>query len=164
MIRMNKILFKTNRWYLLSTKSRSEEVACKNLKNQGHETFLPMLTLINKNKVLFPGYIFIKPQKEASYISIKSTKGVKGFIKFENTFPRVSNNLINFLRLNISNFEILAKNRIKYNQGQLVKIKSGPFKDFEAIFENYDKDQNVYILLKFLERIQRIKIKETELI
>lgn len=160
---MCKVVFKTNRWYLLSTKSRFEKIAYDNLINQGHETFLPMLTLINKPKVLFPGYIFVKPKKNTSYISIKSTKGVKEFIKFENTFPRVSNNLINFLRLHIDHFEILAKNRKKYRKGQLVQIKTGPFEDFEAIFDNYDKDQNVFILLKFLERTQRIKLKETEL-
>ena len=34
-------LFKTNRWYLLSTKPRSEKIAYGNLNNQGHETFAP---------------------------------------------------------------------------------------------------------------------------
>ena len=48
-------LFKTSRWYLLSTKSRSEKIAYDNLNNQGHETFLPTLTHTNKPKALFPG-------------------------------------------------------------------------------------------------------------
>ena len=52
-------LFKTSRWYLLSTKSRSEKTACDNLNNQGHETFLPTLTHTNNPKTLFPGYIFV---------------------------------------------------------------------------------------------------------
>ena len=55
-------LFKTNRWYLLSTKPRSVEIAYKNLNNQGIETFLPTLVHTNKPKALFPGYIFINPR------------------------------------------------------------------------------------------------------
>ena len=63
-------LFKTSCWYLLSTKSRSENIAYDNLNNQGHETFLPTLTHTNKPKALFPGYIFVKPRLGSSYVSI----------------------------------------------------------------------------------------------
>ncbi|MDA9031598.1 hypothetical protein N9I31_07190 [Candidatus Pseudothioglobus singularis] len=156
-------LFKTDRWYLLSTKSRSENIANDNLNFQGHETFLPTITPNKKRIALFPGYIFIKPKAGSSYISIKSTKGVNKFIKFKNTFPGVPENLIEFLRSSINDFEMLAKNNTRYKKGQLVNIESGPFKDFEAIFDTYDKDSNVFILLKFIERTQRIKIKESDL-
>ena len=62
-------LFKTSRWYLLSTKPRSEKTACDNLNNQGHETFLPTLAHTNNPKALFPGYIFVKPRLGSSYVS-----------------------------------------------------------------------------------------------
>ena len=114
-------LFNTNRWYLLSTKLRSEKIAYENLINQGHETFLPTLTIKNKLLAIFPGYIFVKPKKGGSYISIKSTKGVKQFVKFENTFPRVSDDLIEFLKSQICHFEIIAKQKMSY-QLTLVKI------------------------------------------
>ena len=78
-----KELFKTNRWYLLSTKSRSEKIAYNNLFNQDHETFLPTLAHTNKPAPLFQGYIFVKPRLGASYISIKSTRVVNQFIKFD---------------------------------------------------------------------------------
>ena len=156
-------LFKTNRWYLLSTKSRSEKIAHDNLNNQGHETFLPTLTNTNKRKALFPGYIFVKPRLGSSYVSIKSTRGVKQFIKFGDIFPGISESLIEFLRTRIEHFETLAMHQKKYQKGQIVYVENGPFKNFEAIFDTYDKDQNVFILLKFLERNQRIKLKEADL-
>ena len=156
-------LFKTSRWYLLSTKSRSEKIAYDNLNNQGHETFLPTLTHTNKPKALFPGYIFVKPRLGSSYVSIKSTRGVKQFIKFGDIFPGISESLIEFLRTRIEHFETLAMNQEKYQKGQIVSIENGPFKNFEAIFDAYDKDQNVYILLKFLERTQKIKVREADL-
>ena len=58
-------LFRTSRWYLLSTKSRSEKIAYDNLNNQGHELLLPTITHRNKPMILFPGYIFIKPRRGA---------------------------------------------------------------------------------------------------
>jgi transcriptional antiterminator RfaH len=164
MIHMSEELFKTNRWYLLSTKSRSEKIAFDNLNNQGHETFLPTLAHTNKPAALFPGYVFVKPRLGASYISIKSTRGVKQFIKFGDIFPSISQHLIEFLRTRIEYFEKLAKHQKKYQKGQIVYIEKGPFKDFEAIFDAYDKGQNVFILLKFLEKTQRIKLKEADLI
>jgi transcriptional antiterminator RfaH len=158
-----KELFKTSRWYLLSTKPRSEKIAYENLNNQGHETFLPTLTLESQIKALFPGYIFVKPRLEASYISIKSTKGVAQFIKFGDTFPSISESLIEFLRTRIDHFETLAMHQKKYRKGQIVYVESGPFKNFKAIFDSYDRDKNVFILLKFLESNQRIKLKEADL-
>ena len=156
-------LFKTNRWYLLSTKPRSEEIAYKNLNNQGIETFLPTLVHTNKPKALFTGYIFIKPRLGASYVSIKSTRGVKKFIKFGSIFPSISESLIEFLRTRIEHFETLAMHQNKYQKGQIVYVAKGPFKNFEAVFDTYDKNQNVFILLKFLERTQKIKLREADL-
>ena len=156
-------LFKTNRWYLLSTKSRSEKTAYDNLNNQSHETFLPTLAHTNKPKVLFPGYIFVKPRLGASYVSINSTRGVKQFIKFGDVFPGISESLIEFLKTRIDHFETIVMNQKKYKKGQIVYVENGPFKNFEAVFDAYDKDQNVFILLKFLESTQRIKLKEADL-
>ena len=156
-------LFKTNRWYLLSTKSRSDKTAYDNLNNQGHETFLPTLAHTNKPKALFPGYIFVKPRPGASYTSINSTRGVKQFIRFGDIFPGISENLIEFLRTRIEHFETLAMHQKKYQKGQIVSIENGPFKNFEAVFDAYDRDKNVFILLTFLERTQRIKVREADL-
>ena len=158
-----KELFKTNRWYLLSTKSRSEKIAYNNLFNQDHETFLPTLAHTNKPAPLFPGYIFVKPRLGASYVSIKSTRGVNQFIKFGDVFPIISESLIEFLRARIEHFQTLARNQNKYQKGQIVSIENGPFKNFEAIFDAYDKDNNIFILLKFLERTQKIKLREADL-
>jgi transcriptional antiterminator RfaH len=160
---MIKESFKTNRWYLLTTKPRSEMIAYDNLKNQGHEIFLPTLVHTNQPAPLFPGYIFVKPRFGASYVSINSTKGVKQFIKFGNVFPSISESLIEYLRNRLEHFEILAKHKKKYQKGQKVFINQGPFKNFEAIFDTYGQDKNIFILLKFLERSQRIKIKESDL-
>ena len=55
------------------------------------------------------------------------------------------------------------KDQKKYQKGDLVNIETGPFKDINAVFDSYDKNQNVFILLRFLERSQKIRLKESYL-
>ena len=88
---------------------------------------------------------------------------MKKFIKFGDTFPDISEDLIEFLRTQLKHFEKLSRRQKKYQKGQIVYIEDGPFKDFEAVFDAYGQDQNVFILMKFLERTQRIKIKQADL-
>ena len=38
-------------------------------------------------------------------------------------------------------------------------IKSGPFKDFNAIFEKYDEDKSAIVLINFLRHQQWVKIQ-----
>ena len=47
----------------------------------------------------------------------------------------------------------------RHQKADEVFIKSGPLKDFNAIFEKYDADQSVIVLINFLRYQQRVKIK-----
>ena len=88
---------------------------------------------------------------------------MKQFIRFGDIFPGISERLIEFLKTRIEHFETLAMNQEKYQKGQIVYVKNGPFKNFEAVFDAYDTDKNIFILLKFLERTQKIKLREADL-
>ena len=88
---------------------------------------------------------------------------MKQFIKFGDIFPGISESLIEFLRTRIEHFETLAMHQKKYRKGQVVYVENGPFKNFEAVFDAYDRDKNVFILLKFLERTQKIQVREADL-
>ena len=68
--------FHTNIWYLVKTKSQMEEMAEINLNNQSIEYFLPRFTFGSREgKVIFPGYIIIKPKTGDTFQSIRSTRG-----------------------------------------------------------------------------------------
>jgi len=82
---------------------------------------------------------------------------------FGDIFPCISESLIEFIRTRIEHFETLTKNQKKYQKGQIVYVENGTFKNFEAVFDAYDKGQNVFILLKFLEKTQRIKLNKNNL-
>jgi len=156
--------FYTNIWYLVKTKPRMEEMAEMNLTNQNIKYFLPRFTCGRREgKVIFPGYIFIKPKTGNTYQAIRSTKGVSDFVRFEMSFANASDDTIDELKTVIDVMNDRMDQTSPYQKGEEVFIKSGPFKDFNGIFEKYDADQSVIVLINFLRHQQRVKIK-TEMI
>ena len=149
-----------NIWYLLKVKPRMEEMTEINLNNQRIEYFLPRFTCDKREgKVIFPGYIFIKPKKGDTFQSIRSTKGVSDFVRFEMAFAKASDEKIDDLKklVDVMNDRMDQINR--HQKADEVFIKSGPFKGFNAIFEKYDKDKSAIVLINFLRHQQRVKIR-----
>jgi len=137
-----------------------EEMAETNLNNQRIEYFLPRFTCGKREgKVIFPGYIFIKPKTGDTFQSIRSTRGVSDFVRFEMAFANLSDETIDDLKqvVDVMNDRMDQINRHK--KADEVFIKSGPFKGFNAIFEKYDKDKSVIVLINFLRHQQRVKIQ-----
>ena len=152
--------FQTDIWYLVKTKPRIEGVAEVNFTNQGIQYFLPRFTNGKREgKVIFPGYIFVKPKTGDTYQSIRSTRGVSDFVRFEMAFANVSDETIDDLKkvVDVMNDRMDQTNR--HQKGEEVFIKSGPFKDFNGIFEKYDADQSAIVLINFLRHQQRVKIQ-----
>ena len=48
----------------------------------------------------------------------------------------------------------------RHQEADEVFIKSGPFKDFNAIFEKYDEDKSAIVLINFLRHQQRARINQ----
>jgi len=152
--------FKANIWYLVKTKPRMEGVAEVNFTNQSIEYYLPRFTCGKREgKVIFPGYIFIKPKSGNTYQSIRSTKGVADFVRFEIAFANASNEKIDELKEMVDVMNDRMDQTSLYKKGEEVFIKSGPFKDFNGIFEKYEADQSAIVLINFLRHQQRLKIK-----
>jgi len=152
--------FHINIWYLVKTKPRMEEMAEMNLTNQNIEYFLPRFTCGKREgKVVFPGYIFIRPRPENTFQSIRSTRGVSDFVRFEMAFANASDETIDELKEVVDVMNDRMDQTNLYQKGEEVVIKSGPFKDFNGIFEKYDADKSAIVLINFLRHQQRVKIK-----
>jgi len=152
--------FHTDIWYLVKTKPRMEEEAEINLINQSIEYFLPRFTNGKREgKVIFPGYIFIKPKITDTYQSIRSTRGVGDFVRFEMSFANISDESIDDLKELVDVMNDRMDQTSLHQKGEEVFIKSGPFKDFKGIFEKYEADNAVIVLINFLRHQQRLKIK-----
>jgi transcriptional antiterminator RfaH len=148
-------------WYLIQTKPRQELIAKENLSNQGYECFLPMLhseKIVRKAlsilaAPLFPRYLFIQLDKDfgsKSWSPIRSTRGVSNLVRFGIEPAKVPDELVNFMRQRAQNYKWVKP---LFESGQSIKIHSGPFANFEAIYQGMDANQRIIVLLEFMGKL-----------
>jgi len=152
-------------WYLIKTKSRQENIAIKNLKNQNFNVYCPFTTISNKIVALFPGYVFIQLDKNTqNWAPIRSTKGVLNFVRFGLNFAKISNNIIDFIKANEFATSKKLQNLNSLKKGDEVQITEGVFKNCIAIFESFKSDERVLLLMTILGQQQSINLKNDSLI
>ncbi len=112
---------------------------------------------INKDKTLFPGYIYIEANLsgELPHV-IKSIPGVIGFlsgVKGGDPMP-LSKKEVNRILGKIDELAMKEENvMIPYKIGDLVTVTNGPFRGFEGTIEKVNKDRKkVTVMVKFFGR------------
>lgn len=169
------------KWYVVLTKPKQEERAEEHLIAQGGEVFLPLLQLekVRKGKrvdviePLFPGYLFVNVEGcEQLISSIRSTRGVRQLLKFGNKPLEIQKTLISDLRgrcysqienQSDSSQEGRLDKQAVFKQGQVVEVNSGPFKDYQAIFKQFDGEARAIILLNLLSYQQELLVELEQL-
>ena len=158
-----------SKWYVVLTKPKQEERAEEHLTLQGGEVFLPRITLekVRKGKrtqvtePLFPGYLFVNVAGcEHLISSIRSTRGVRQLLRFGTTPLEVKPSLISDLKKRCGDAqENTAEAQQKlFTPGQGIEITSGPFKDYQAIFKQFDGEQRAIILINLLNQQQELLV------
>ena len=171
-----------SKWYVVLTKPKQEDRAEEHLRAQGGEVFLPRIALekmrkgkrVNVIESLFPGYLFVNVEGCEHLVgSIRSTRGVRQLLRFGIEPIEIRQDLIDDLRhrcgdVNV-NGESLSRNGQRGNsqavlkEGQVVEITSGPFKDYQAIFKQFDGEQRAIILLNLLSQQQELLVELEQL-
>lgn len=153
----------TAQWHVVLTRPRQELRAALNLSGQGGEVFLPMLRAerIVRGKrclvdeVLFPGYLFLKTGTAGGlYGRVRSTYGVRGFLRFAEQPVVVADAIVEDIRRRIAvpqTAEVLQK-------GDRVQLTDGPFRDYEAIFQGYSGEERAVVLVRLLGQQNRLVI------
>jgi len=152
-------------WYLIKTKPKQETIATQNLVNQGYTVFCPKAVFNNKTMSLFPSYLFIElDDKSQNWMPIRSTKGVSNFVRFGLKFAKVSNQIINCIKIQQQQTIEKMIDLCSHHKGDYIEIKSGPFKGQQAIFQNYNSNDRVIVLLKLIGQQQKITLDTQEII
>lgn len=166
-----------SKWYVVLTKPKQELRAEEHLRAQGGEVFLPRIALekmrkgkrVNVIESLFPGYLFVNVEGCEHLVgSIRSTRGVRQLLRFGIEPIEIRQDLIDDLRCRCSdvniNGESLSGNiQAVFKEGQFVEITSGPFKDYQAIFKQFDGEQRAIILLNLLSQQQELLVELEQL-
>jgi len=160
----------TEKWFVITSKPRSEQRAVDNLTSQHIEVYLPKIKRLKKRQgkkviieeVLFPNYLFIKLTIEKSnFNAIRSTRGVGSFVRFGLNYATINNELIAQLKTDLA--ESTEQNTIEIltniDKGEQLIITEGPLQGLTGIYQCKDGLERSVLLLNILGKENKVVIE-----
>lgn len=144
------------KWYCLYTKAKHEDLVAHQLRSVGVEALNAKLrvrkcrsTQIVEQKVpLFPCYLFAKFDANKFSHLISFTRGVRYILGKDRPFT-VQDEIIDTIKQHIDRDDTMEIQPPRFEKGDRVLLREGPFKDFYGIFEKEIKGtERVTILLE----------------
>jgi transcriptional antiterminator NusG len=150
------------RWYVLHTQSGYENKVKSNLEARTQsmnmeerifEIVIPLEDVVEfKNgkkvvvqKKVFPGYLLVRMRlDDDSWFVVRNTPGVTGFVGAGNKpSPLPRRDVESFLAVKVEGDEPTRKGRprLEYAMGETVRVKEGPFADFQGEIVEINEDQ-----------------------
>ena len=90
--------------------------------------------------------------KNQNWTPIRSTKGISNFVRFGLSFAIVPNKIISMIKIQQQQTIEKLFNICSHQKGDSVEIQSAAFKGQQAIFQNYNSNDRVTVLLKLMEK------------
>lgn len=159
-------------WYLVQLKPNSHSIATRNLNRQGFVTFLPLQEItrrqgtrfVSELRPLFPGYMFISLDPEASiWRKVNSTYGVTRVVSFRDKPAAVPDALVSGLIARCDDHgRMLASASLA--TGDEVKVVGGPFSEFVGTIETIDAEKRIWLLLEFMGQTTRIRVNANQVV
>ena len=156
-------------WYVVNTYSGHEYKAIEALKtriktmgleDQIFQAIVPIQSKmiirrgqkVKSQEKTFPGYVIIQMVlTDDSWITVRTTQGVTGFIGIENKPSAISDKEVEQI-LKVTQ-EDKPKFQAPFAIGDAVKITSGPFADFIGTIDSIDTEKGkIRVLVSFFER------------
>jgi len=142
------------KWYVISTKPYQENHAALNLETVGVMAFCPKIkqkkTLQGRElsviAPLFPGYLFARFDIQAQFRAVTYARGVRKLVSFGSAPATVDDMVVDSIKARLSDGCLVLPQPL-FEQGQVVKIQSGPLQGLEAVFERQMSDQQRAVLL-----------------
>ncbi len=165
---------KPGRWYVVHTQSGYEKKVEANLKTRVatmdmgdsiYEIIIPMEDVVEfkqgrkqtVQKKVFPGYILVRCEMDdQSWFCVRNTPGVTGFVgqshKGQRPTPLSRHEVETFLSAKGDGQEALKRKapKMEYDIGESVRVKEGPFADFNGTIAEINTD---HLKLKVLVNI-----------
>ena len=151
----------SSKWYVIRSKPRRERFVHDQLSGQGLEVFYPAVKVhpVNprsaRERAYFPGYLFVHLDLVTVGINrLRWMPAAVGLLEFGGEPAIVPDLLVAQLKHKVA--AIQAAGGIVFadlNKGDTIKITSGPFAGYEAIFDLRLKGSDrVRVLLELLRR------------
>ena len=152
-------------WYLIQTKPQQELTAAQNLVNQDYTVFHPQAKINNKIVALFPRYLFIQLDNQSqNWSPIHSTKGVSNFVRFGLQFAKVPDEVICCIKKRETKTTNKYIDLSRFKSGDKVRVTEGAFKGCEAIFNSYNADERLILLMKIIGQMQKVVLPKKSIV
>ena len=172
---------KPGRWYVLHTQSGYEKkvksniearTGSMNMEERIYEVVIPMEDVVEfKNgkkvvvqKKVFPGYLLCRMRlDDDSWFVVRNTPGVTGFVGAGNKpSPLPRRDVESFLTVKEEGEDPARKGRprLEYEMGETVRVKEGPFADFQGEIVEINEDQlKVKVLVNIFGRETPVELE-----
>ena len=170
------------RWYVVHTQSGYEKkvkqnlearISSMNMEGRIHEIAIPMEDVVEfkggkkvvVQKKVFPGYLLVRCYlDDDSWYVIRNTPGITGFVGAGNKpSPLPRKDVENFLAVKVEGEEQAprrSKPRLAYEEGETVRVKEGPFADFQGQIVEINEDQlKVKVLVNIFGRETPVELE-----
>ena len=155
------------RWLTLHTKPHKEMQVSELLTAKGVEVYLPTVHkyVVRRRRKettpFFPCYLFARIDPNShQYLSLPWTPGLRSIVKFGGEVAWAPDEIITRIREKLPHLEQSGYfDSNKFRPGDVVRIKAGPLKDLDAIFDrNLSKQGRVEVLLNMLGRLTSCEV------
>lgn len=143
-------------WYLLQVKSNYENKVADKLRaaviDHGFEKFVPQILVPTESvkdvkdgrtkmieRRLYPSYVMVQMDvsNENVWHMMKKTPNVSGFLGGVRPTAMKTSEVDHIFNL-MKTSEIAPKQKLEFEPGQVVRVKDGPFTDFNGSIESVD--------------------------
>lgn len=150
----------TPQWFVLRANQRQERLACAALRADQVDTFLPMIIRTNRKEEvygvpMFPGYLFAHlPLRSELWRKVFTARGVHSVLTWAGRVSPIAELVIDrikdrerdgFIRMSLD-----APAVHRFERGQAVAVKKGPFALLPAIFQEPIDARRCWILIELL--------------
>lgn len=144
-------------WYALYTKPHNEHHVSAFLESKGFETYLPTIRVRksgwSKPKPFFSCYLFARFDPADALPGVRWVPGLRRIVSFGDQPAVVPDGAISLIRRRLVEMGELVYKEHDFKPGDHVMMKAGPFRDFEAVFdESLSSGDRAKVLIDFLGR------------
>lgn len=127
-------------WYALYTKPRKERYVSSVLESKGLETYLPTIQVRKegrrKTRPFFSCYLFVRMDPSVDLSTVRWTPGLRRVVSYGDEPAAIGDDVVSLIKDRLVEMaESGYRMGHKFEPGERVRIKAGPLRDLEAIFD-----------------------------
>lgn len=155
-------------WYALHCKPRKEQLVWEQLLARQFETLYPRTQVqpvnprARKVRPYFPGYVFVNADlQKVGFSALQWLPHARGLVSFGGEPATVPETLISAIRRRVDEANACGGDEAAFGlqPGDRVRLQSGPFEGYQAIFDTrLQGAERVRVLLTLLENQRQIPL------